>query len=188
MYRNQEDILEAIKPLLADSCVLTLNDEIILIGDRYYVKATAKLSNGKEEVSAVAYAREPLTRKGMDDAQVTGATSSYARKYALNGLFCIDDTKDADSNEAKAQEAKETVEKPKEEKPARPPEVMMEGKEFLALQDEIKNSITMGDLQATWGKVKLKIGEMSKAQLNALTKEKDKTKTIILEENGGVGI
>lgn len=95
-YRSCEDILEAIKPLL-DGGVITLSDEIEQIGERYYVKAIAtfKYKGGVETVTA--YAREEENKKGMDGAQVTGAASSYARKYALNGLFCIDDTKDADA-------------------------------------------------------------------------------------------
>ena len=99
-YRNCEDILEAVKPLLADNkCTLAVKDEIVLIGDRYYVKATATLADIEKEDTIVttAYAREELEKKGMDASQLTGATSSYARKYALNGLFCIDDTKDADT-------------------------------------------------------------------------------------------
>lgn len=98
-YRNAEDILEAVKPLLKkNNCHLTITDEIILIGDRYYVKATAEITNGTEVVVTSALAREEENKKGMDSAQLTGATSSYARKYALNGLFCIDDTKDSDYN------------------------------------------------------------------------------------------
>lgn len=97
-YRNAEDILEAVKPLLEGS-ILTITDEIVLIGTRYYIKATATLTAGKDSVSAVAYAREPEIQKGMNDSQITGSASSYARKYALNGLFCIDDTKDADSQD-----------------------------------------------------------------------------------------
>jgi len=98
-YRSCEDILEALKPLLKENKVyVTLNDEIISIGNRFYVKATATIhgDNGKS-VSVTAYAREAETKKGNDESQITGAASSYARKYALNGLFCIDDTKDADS-------------------------------------------------------------------------------------------
>jgi len=95
-YRNQEDILEAVKPLLK-GLVLNVSDEIILIGDRYYVKATATLTNGTDSISASAFARESETKTGMDLAQLTGSTSSYARKYALNGLFAIDDAKDADT-------------------------------------------------------------------------------------------
>ena len=97
-YRSCEDILEGVKPLLDKYRVaLTLNDEIVLIGDRFYVKATATLYDGEQSLSATAYARESEDKKGMDSAQLTGATSSYARKYALNGLFSIDDTKDADA-------------------------------------------------------------------------------------------
>lgn len=98
-YRNCEDIMEAVKPLLKEvNCTLVVSDDIVQIGDRIYVKATATLRtpNGTEYQNT-AFAREALTKKGMDDSQVTGAASSYARKYALNGLFCIDDTKDADS-------------------------------------------------------------------------------------------
>ena len=111
-YRNCEDILEAVKPLLGD-CALTLNDSIVQVGDRYYVKARATLLHGTDGIEAEAYAREALDKKGMDDAQITGAASSYARKYALNGLFCIDDTKDDDSDEtpktAKAPVASKTA-------------------------------------------------------------------------------
>lgn len=95
-YRSCEDILEAVKPELKGK-ILTISDEIVMLGDRYYVKATASIGDSKEIISTTAYARESLDKKGMDSAQITGATSSYARKYALNGLFCIDDTKDADS-------------------------------------------------------------------------------------------
>jgi sugar diacid utilization regulator len=95
-YRSCEDILEAVKPLLGDLSLI-IDDTIELIGDRYYVVARVELSDGQDSVSARAYAREAQTKKGMDDAQITGAAGSYARKYALNGLFAIDDTKDADS-------------------------------------------------------------------------------------------
>ena len=95
-YRSCEDILKAVKPLLEDA-VLLLSDEIVLIGDRYYVKATATFKHGKDEICVSAYAREDENKKGMDLSQLTGSCSSYARKYALNGLFCIDDTKDADT-------------------------------------------------------------------------------------------
>lgn len=95
-YRSCEDILEAVKPLLG-TATLVISDEIVMLGDRFYVKATATLKDGKEEVSNTAYAREAQEKKGMDESQITGASSSYARKYALNGLFLIDDTKDADS-------------------------------------------------------------------------------------------
>lgn len=105
-YRSCEDILEAVKPLLGDS-ILTLSDELVNIGDRYYIKATAEFvdpnvkmsDNSAFIVETTAYARESLDKKGMDDSQITGTASSYARKYALNGLFLIDDTKDADTDQ-----------------------------------------------------------------------------------------
>ena len=99
-YRSCEDILEAVKPLLGES-ILTIQDEIVLVGDRYYIKSTVTLKEKEESISVSAYARESEDKKGMDSSQVTGATSSYARKYALNGLFLIDDTKDSDRTETK---------------------------------------------------------------------------------------
>ena len=96
MFRSCEDIVEAAKPLLAKRALaLNLTDEVVFIGTRHYVKATASIV-GLDVSPAVAYAREPEARKGMDDSQITGTASSYARKYALNGLFAIDDTKDPD--------------------------------------------------------------------------------------------
>jgi len=94
-YRSCEDILMAVKPLLGD-LVITVNDEMTAVGDRIYVKATASITDGETSISTSAFAREAVSKKGMDDAQVTGSTSSYARKYALNGLLLIDDNKDAD--------------------------------------------------------------------------------------------
>jgi hypothetical protein len=99
-YRSCEDILEGVKPLLKETqTVLTISDEVINIGDRFYIKATATLTDTEDgrSISVSALAREDENKKGMDLSQVTGSTSSYARKYALNGLFCIDDTKDSDA-------------------------------------------------------------------------------------------
>lgn len=98
-YRSCEDIVEALKPLQEKyKCVILLNDELVIIGDRYYIKATATIINEKgDKLSVSALAREPESKKGMDESQITGSSSSYARKYALNGLFAIDDTKDADA-------------------------------------------------------------------------------------------
>lgn len=96
-YRSCEDILEAIKPLLPEQTVLILNDDVVLIGSRFYIKATATISYNGETISSNGFAREDENRKGMDSSQITGATSSYARKYALNALFCIDDQKDSDT-------------------------------------------------------------------------------------------
>lgn len=111
-YRSCEDILSAVKPLLAKyNCLLRLTDEVVEVGGRVYVKATAiihDLTNCGSGESVTAYARESETRKGMDDSQITGSASSYARKYALNGLFLIDDVKDADSTNTH-----DKIEKPK---------------------------------------------------------------------------
>jgi hypothetical protein len=97
-YRSTEDILYALKPLLrCHKLMITITDDIVLIGDRYYVKAAITITDGKESISNSALARESLIKKGMDDSQITGATSSYARKYALAGMFGIDDEKDADT-------------------------------------------------------------------------------------------
>ena len=95
-YRNCEDIMTALKPFL-DDVYVTVSDEMQVVGDRVYVKATATISDGEVEIRNTAYAREASSKKGMDDSQLTGATSSYARKYALSGLFLVDDNKDADS-------------------------------------------------------------------------------------------
>jgi hypothetical protein len=101
-YRSAEDILTSVKPLLAEwACTLVITDEMVEVGGRVYVKSTAVIASTDDSsdssIHANAYAREALTKKGMDDAQITGSASSYARKYALNGLLCIDDTKDPDA-------------------------------------------------------------------------------------------
>lgn len=114
-YRSCEDILEAVKPLLKENkVILQLTDNIEFLGDRYYIKATARLIDIEGEqikIENTAYARESENKKGMDDSQITGTASSYARKYALNGLFCIDDTKDADTDEFEKQQDKATKDK-----------------------------------------------------------------------------
>lgn len=122
-YRSCEDILEAVKPLLKKyECNLLLSDEVVCIGNANYIKATAMLVNKEgQSVQATGLAREETNKKGMDSPQMTGTASSYARKYALNGLFCIDDTKDADTNEyrtendARAKQAQQQKQ-PQEEK------------------------------------------------------------------------
>lgn len=101
-YRSQEDILEALKPLLEKEGVMqTITDHVRMIGDRYYIEASVSVRDvtSGEEMTVTAYAREPQSKKGMDESQVTGTASSYARKYALNGMWLIDDTKDADTDE-----------------------------------------------------------------------------------------
>ena len=105
-YRSGEDIVEAAKPLCAkEECTLTLSDEMIAVGNHNYIKATAKLQSGDTSTETYGWAREADAQKGMSDAQITGSTSSYARKYALNGLFAIDDTKDDDHTNTHGKDA-----------------------------------------------------------------------------------
>lgn len=107
-YRSCEDILEALKPVLAEyNAAIVLSDSVELVGNRVYVKATATLKTQEGDISVTAFAREAETRKGMDESQITGSASSYARKYALNGLFGIDDTKDADTMDNREQAPKQ---------------------------------------------------------------------------------
>lgn len=127
-YRSCEDILEAVKPLLKkEKVVLTISDELQYIGNRYYIKATATLIDTESEatISNSAYAREEETKKGMDGSQITGASSSYARKYALNGLFGIDDNKDSDTTNISSKE-----DEPKEEKKASPKQIELLSKYY----------------------------------------------------------
>lgn len=123
-YRSCEDIVESVKPLLkANGLLLTLTDELVNISDRFYVKATATIIDTAEgkTISVSAFAREEETKKGMDGSQVTGASSSYARKYALNGLFAIDDTKDSDATNKHGKEEKEQPQQPQQ--PEQPKQV-----------------------------------------------------------------
>ena len=142
-YRSCEDILEAVKPLLkANKCTLCVRDEIEHIGDRYYIKATAAISDTETDETAynTAYAREEETKKGMDGAQITGTASSYARKYALNGLFLIDDTKDADTDEHAKQTGAEKAE-PKAEKMATAKQIEVIRKLAEAQGKELKEDV-----------------------------------------------
>lgn len=119
-YRSCEDILEAVKPLLKKAgAALTISDSVDLCGDRVYVGAIVRFHFGGEVIETHAFAREPLEKKGMDASQITGAASSYARKYALNGMFCIDDTKDADATNTCDVQKKQTAPAPVA-KPAQP--------------------------------------------------------------------
>lgn len=141
-FRSCEDILEALKPHL-NGYTLVITDDIILVGDRYYIKATATISDGKESVSATGIARESQTKKGFDDSQITGSTSSYARKYAINGLFSIDDTKDADStntsgkDSAQAATSQSKTEYKKSDKPKDNAEDLIKAKKTI--HDLLKN-------------------------------------------------
>ena len=113
-YRSCEDILEAVKPLLLEQGLqLTIIDEPVEVGGRIYIKATATVTDGSETATVSGYAREAETKKGMDESQITGTASSYARKYALNGLFLIDDTKDADATNEKPKAAPRPKQAPK---------------------------------------------------------------------------
>ena len=117
-YRSCEDILEAVKPILAENqCALLLSDSLELVGERYYVKATASLfgEDGTLIAKTVAYAREEKEKKKTDGSQLTGSSSSYARKYALNGLFCIDDTKDADATNTHGKDESSPEDEPKKD-------------------------------------------------------------------------
>lgn len=119
-YRNCEDIVESVKPILKKyGIMLNISDELVLIGARYYIKAVAGLTDGTDVIQSTAYAREPQDLKGMSESQITGTASSYARKYALNGLLAIDDTKDADTDEF----ANQTGQKPEQEPKATPNQI-----------------------------------------------------------------
>ena len=112
-YRSCEDIIEALKPLLArENLYMNISDEIIEVGGKNYVKATATIFDGENSILSSAVARESVDKKGMDDAQQTGATSSYSRKYALNGLFGIDDQKDADATNTHGRDTPQQSMKP----------------------------------------------------------------------------
>ena len=127
-YRSCEDIVESVKPLLkANGLLLTLSDELVNISDRFYVKATATIIDTADgaTISVSAFAREEETKKGMDGSQVTGASSSYARKYALNGIFAIDDTKDSDTTNTHGNERNEQTPQPEQPKQANPRKMLI---------------------------------------------------------------
>ena len=143
-YRSCEDILEGVKPLL-NGLFLSISDEVVLIGDRYYVKATATITDGDVSHTATALAREEESKKGMDSAQVTGATSSYARKYCLNGLFGIDDSKDADTDEHKNQQQAAKLQQQSKPKPS-PQDVLK------AFTEAAGKKATLAELQEAFKK------------------------------------
>lgn len=156
-YRSAESILEAVKPLLAENGVLmTITDEIVLIGNRYYVKSTATAQKGSATMCGIGYAREDDSKKGMDGSQVTGASSSYARKYALNGLFLIDDTKDADTDEYRKQQesAPKQQPKPSQPQPAKQPQSqsIFNDETELVAEQEMLSCNSYEELMAVWSK------------------------------------
>lgn len=142
-YRSCEDILEAVKPLLGDN-TLTLSDEVVQIGDRIYVKATAVFRDGATETKVSAFAREAESKKGMDESQVTGTASSYARKYALNGLFLIDDTKDADTDEFVKATERTKAKTLKRTEPEEPMMTPLQKAKIQRLTDENQWAIMVG--------------------------------------------
>lgn len=145
-YRSCEDILEGVKPLLS-GLFLSISDEVVLIGERYYVKATATITDGECSHTATALAREEEQKKGMDSAQVTGATSSYARKYCLNGLFGIDDAKDADTDEHKHQQNNTKQQQVQQQKPGPSPQDVLK-----AFTEAAGKKSTLEELQEAFKK------------------------------------
>lgn len=181
-YRNCEDIQEAAKPLLQETnAILVVGDELIQIADRFYIKATASFIDCESGslVSNTAFAREELEKKGMDVSQVTGSASSYARKYALNGLFCIDDVKDADNQDNSASGKKQTggskaVREPKkDDRPAAKKEEAPPGGEADAILnqkiDKAKQNVISGELQRTGVKEETILSLFNLKQLEDMT-------------------
>lgn len=158
-YRNCEDILNALKPhLMKYKCVVLLTDDLVLIGDRFYIKSTAKLvdSESNNTISVNAYAREEETKKGMDSSQITGSASSYARKYALNGLFAIDDTKDSDFTNNGKEPPQPQYQSPKQEPPQLPIQQVKFEINQVARKKGVKSSEILSEVQQ---KVKYQINE-----------------------------
>lgn len=151
-YRSAEDILEAVKPLLIENdCLMTITDDIVLVGDRYYIKATVTITNADgESVSNTAFARESETKTGMDASQITGTASSYARKYALNGLLLIDDTKDADTDEYH----KRTTKKAEPKKAEPKPEPSLTFEQELEIEENINGCETEEQLKKLFNQLK----------------------------------
>lgn len=146
-YRSAEDILEAVKPLLAEhELVLTISDELLINhhGGENYIKATAIITDGTNSISNSALAREALEQKGMSSSQLSGSTSSYARKYALNGLFLIDDTKDADATNTHGKDTEEKKASPEEKKTTQTPDAPTEKKPAPSFKRPVKQD--SGDL------------------------------------------
>lgn len=173
-YRSAEDILEAAKKILPQKgCYLTITDTIEMIGNRVYVVATATLTNSEgQSVSTRAYAREEETKKGMDAAQITGSASSYARKYALNGLFCIDDTRDPDATNTHGKEEEVKVTAPASKStpaPATQPQGELSLSELLI---DFAKCETRPALVAAWNKYKgTEFEEQAKTELRKRKQE-----------------
>lgn len=191
-YRSCEDILEALKPVLSKyEAAVILSDEVVEIAGRIYVKATATLKAKDVTESTTAYAREAETKKGMDESQITGAASSYARKYALNGLFGIDDTKDADTME-NTQEGQKTVVKSTVKTVSRQEAKKEENKQTFLLQSEhiirMNNCGTVPDLDDCMLKIKAEMGSNFEAFKPEFVKQYNRRKEEIMKETAGFGI
>lgn len=169
-YRSAEDIVEAVKPICHKyKTTLVLNDVLVNIGERYYINATAKLLDNESEYSLTAngFAREEENKKGMDGSQITGASSSYSRKYALNGLFCIDDTKDSDATNTHGQD--KTVSKPSVA-PKKKTDGKIATKDIEALKKALKSTKDKALKQLSNSRT------LTKAQANELVKSEVVTK------------
>lgn len=175
-YRSCEDILEGVKPLLK-GLFLSISDEIVLIGDRYYVKATATITDGENSHSASAMAREEENKKGMDAAQVTGATSSYARKYCLNGLFGIDDAKDADTDEHKQQQSSQQPVKQQQAANHAKQHDSRSPQQFLTDFSAYALKATLPELEEAWKAVDKKLSG---------TEQHDKAKSVYLDRKSEI--
>ena len=188
-YRSAEDIIEAVKPLLKENGLfLTMSDDIVQIGDRYYVKATVSVTDivTGESVQTSALAREAAQKKGMDESQVTGTASSYARKYALNGLFAIDDTKDADTDQYRRQTsgyqtAQNGAGRAQNAKPNNSPVKASQNEDLMAAKRQLKAEVDR--IGCTWDEVQaisgVKLGKtetkkMSVDEVNKLTTNLEK--------------
>ena len=176
-YRSCEDILEGLKPVLSKyGATLVVTDSLEVIGDRYYVKATAKLIDidSGEFIENSAYAREDLSQKGMSESQITGSTSSYARKYCLNGLFLIDDTKDSDTDEYQNQQNKPSQKTQKQsEQNTQPATKMKDSPAEKAKNEELRASVDQDFVPHGEGMTPKRIARLKKAQ--EITGKNDKT-------------
>ena len=200
-YRSAEDIVEAVKPLLKENGLfLNMSDDVVLVGDRYYIKATVKVVDvvTGESVETSALAREAAQKKGMDESQVTGTASSYARKYALNGLFAIDDNRDADTDEYQqqtsgAQTAQNGAGRTQNAKPnnhTKAPTKASQNEEMAKAKKQLKAEVDR--IGCTWDEVKaisgVKLGKtgthlMSVGEISELTANLEKW---VLEESASV--
>lgn len=162
-YRSAEDILEAVKPIAHKyGCVIILNDDIQQVGDRIYVKASAMVMDGEgHTITSSAFAREELDKKGMDASQITGSASSYARKYALNGLLCIDDTKDADATNTHGKAATTQV----------APTPTDNGYTIEMAREELRNTSTSDALRLLYRKAKVLNDALLLADIESKGKE-----------------